>query len=310
VTLPPGVREAIETALEARLGRPSAVEDIAPISGGCISPVGRIRTSSGESFFLKWGGPNLPDALLAAEARGLRQLAATDTVRVPEVMAEGAPGDPPWLLLEWLEPGPATGTSWERLGRELAALHAVAAHAVGAHAAGASHFGASSPNFIGSLPQSNGPATSWPAFWRELRLEPQLRRAQDGGLMGEEDARRFKRLFAELDDLLAPADDEGPSLLHGDLWSGNVHMMEGGRPALVDPSAYHGHREVDLAMADLFGGFGRGFRASYEESWPLAPGYAPVRQAVYQLYYLLVHVNLFGRSYLERTLSTLAAAGF
>jgi fructosamine-3-kinase len=300
VTLPPAVRRAVESALEDRPGRPAAVEDVTPVSGGCISPVARLLTTSGESWFLKWGGPDLPDALLTAEARGLRQLAATRSVRVPEVVAEAAPGETPWLLMEWLEPGEATSASWERLGRELAALHRNSA----------TEFGADAPNFIGSLPQSNGPSTSWPEFWRDCRLEPQLRRARGAGLLGEEDNRRFQRLLSRLEELLAPAADEAPSLLHGDLWSGNVHMMEGGQPAVVDPSAYHGHREVDLAMAELFGGFGSGFRESYEESWPLAAGYAPVRRAVYQLYYLLVHVNLFGPSYLGRTRGALSAAGF
>ncbi len=133
--------------------------------------------------------------------------------------------------------------------------------------------------------------------------------ALDRGLMGDSDQRRFDDLFDHLDELLAVGNDDGPSLLHGDLWGGNVHMTDDGA-AIIDPSVYHGHREVDLAMAELFGGFGPGFHAAYDRAWPLPPGYDPTRRAIYQLYYLLVHVNLFGGSYLGRTRSTLRTAGF
>jgi len=132
---------------------------------------------------------------------------------------------------------------------------------------------------------------------------PQLERAYAGGYFAGPERRRFDRLLERLEEWLAPVAEEGPSLLHGDLWSGNVHVLASGEAALVDPSCYRGHREVDLAMTELFGGFGGGFRAAYEEAWPLLPGYAESRRAVYQLYYLLVHVNLFGDAYVNRTLS-------
>jgi fructosamine-3-kinase len=220
-------------------------------------------------------------------------------VRVPGVVASGGAGASAWLLLEWLEPGPATPRAWEDLGRALAALHRTRAE----------RFGADQDNYIGSLPQANGWSTSWPAFWRERRLGPQQEQAVGAGLLGSADARAFDRLSHRLDELLAPAADEGASLLHGDLWSGNVHMMDGGTAAVIDPSVYHGHREVDLAMAELFGGFGGRFRHAYEESWPLAPGYDPVRRSVYQVYYLLVHVNLFGPGYVGRTREALRRTG-
>ncbi|MDX1674517.1 MAG: fructosamine kinase family protein, partial [Longimicrobiales bacterium] len=207
--------------------------------------------------------------------------------------------DPPWLLLEWLEPGSGGPGAWRRLGAELAALHR--------H--GDDRFGADADNFIGSLPQANGRTDSWPDFWRDRRLEPQLRQAVDRGLMDDGDRRRFDALFDRLEEILAVGSEEGPSLLHGDLWSGNVHMTDDGA-AVIDPSVYHGHREVDLAMAELFGGFERGFFEAYDDGWPRTAGYAPTRRAVYQLYYLLVHVNLFGSGYVGRTRSALASAGF
>ncbi|HEX2092388.1 MAG TPA: fructosamine kinase family protein, partial [Longimicrobiaceae bacterium] len=162
-------------------------------------------------------------------------------------------------------------------------------------------------NFIGPLPQPNAPAAGWAEFWRDRRLEPQLRRARDAGHSPGPPA-DWERLFARLPGLLAPAERDGSSLLHGDLWSGNVVAGAGGEPWLVDPAAYRGHREVDLAMAGLFGGFSARFHAAYAEAWPLLPGYPEGRRAVYQLYYLLVHVVLFGGGYVERTRAALREA--
>lgn len=298
MTLPGPVQAGVERALEEWTGRPATCLRADAVAGGCISPTARIETDTGDTFFLKHGAPGLPAGLLKAEATGLRALATADAVRVPHVVGVGGEGARAWLLLEWLEPGPARDHTWTDLGRGLAALHQ--------HRAG--QFGAEADNFIGSLPQQNTPDDDWAGFWRARRLEPQLRSAVDAGLLDDRDRARFTRLFDHLDDSLATAHEDGPSLLHGDLWNGNVHPMHDGTAALIDPSAYHGHREVDLAMADLFGGFGAEFSAAYQAAWPLAPGYAPRRRAVYQLYYLLVHVNLFGAGYLNRTRRALAVA--
>jgi protein-ribulosamine 3-kinase len=299
VTLPGPVQAGVERALEEWTGHPATVRRAGGVAGGCISPTARIETDSGDSFFVKYGAPGLPAGLLEAEATGLRALASADAVRVPQVVGVGGEGSSAWLLLEWLEPGHARDRTWADLGRDLAALHQ--------HRA--ARFGAETANFIGSLPQRNTPADDWAAFWRARRLEPQLQAAVRAGLLDHRDRARFDRLFDHLHDSLAPAREDGPSLLHGDLWNGNVHPMADGRAALIDPSAYHGHREVDLAMADLFGGFPPAFRSAYEEVWPLAPGYEARRRAIYQLYYLLVHVNLFGRSYVGRTRGVLGEAG-
>ncbi len=296
--VPAEVRAGVESVLEERTGRRTAITEVKAVGGGCISPTARIRTAAGDLFFLKWLDGELPDSLLGAEAAGLHELAAAAALRVPEVIGVSRSSAPPWLLLEWLEPGAESRAGWERLGSGLAALHR----------SGAARFGAERQNFIGSLPQDNRPLSDWSEFWRELRLEPQLRRAEERGLLGMEDRRRFDDLYSRLSDLLSPAEEDGPSLLHGDFWSGNVLMLQAGDAAVIDPSVYHGHREVDLAMAELFGGFGSGFRAAYDASWPVAPGY-PTRRAVYQLYYLLVHVNLFGGGYVGRTRSALSDAG-
>lgn len=296
--VPDRVRAEVEEALASETGGADRIVRTAAVGGGCVSPAARVDTASGQSFFLKWGAPGLPGEMLTAEAAGLRALAAARAVRVPAVLACGGEGSGAWLVLEWLEPGRPDAGSWAALGRGLAALHDDRGDRIGGDA----------DNFIGPLPQSNTGAASWPEFWRDQRLRPHLTAAVRAGLLDHRDERRFEALFGQLDHLLAPAAEEGPSLLHGDLWSGNVHILGDGAPALIDPSVYHGHREVDLAMADLFGGFGREFRAAYEEAWPLLPGYEPVRRSVYQLYYLLVHVILFGAGYVSGTRRALEGA--
>lgn len=306
--IPAPVRKDVERTLGERTGRSVRLAQASRVGGGCVSPVARVETGEGDVFFLKWGAvettEDAPPGMLAAEAEALRALGATGTVRVPGVIDARDPaepdGGPLWLLMEWLEPGGARPGTWRELGQQLARLHRTSADS----------FGWDSDNFIGPLPQSNARTADWPAFWLANRLEPQLRRAVDGGLLGSEDTARFDRLFARLGEILAAAEAEGASLLHGDLWNGNVHVMHDGTAAIVDPSVYHGHREVDLAMSELFGGFGREFYDAYEDAWPVQPEYAGQRRPTYQLYYLLVHVNLFGGGYVGSMRSTLSGLGF
>src|SRR6185369_76069 len=162
-------------------------------------------------------------------------------------------------------------------------------------------------NFIGRLPQMNAqlddPRAGWAAFYRQRRLEPQLRRAADRGLASARMRRGFDRLFATLETLVGP--DEVPARLHGDLWGGNLMCDAAGAPCLIDPAVYGGHREIDLAMMRLFGGFGPRVFAAYDEAWPLADGHE-ARVDLYQLYPLMVHVNLFGGGYGASVESALA----
>jgi fructosamine-3-kinase len=234
--------------------------------------------------------------MFAAEAYALDQLRdhAAELV-VPHVIAHAeADGDAPaWLALEWLHPAPRSPEFLERLGRGLAQMH---------RASTDPSWGWDRDNFIGSLAQQNAPADTWLGFWRDRRLGPQLNLARRSGRLPGREA-DWERLFDRLPAILRPADEDGPSLLHGDLWSGNVLSTAMG-PALIDPATYRGHREADLAMADLFGGFGDRFHAAYGEVWPLQPGYE-ARRPVYQLYYLLGHVNLFGGGYVGQTAETL-----
>jgi protein-ribulosamine 3-kinase len=285
VGLPSAVRAEIEAALGHR------IEQAAPVSGGCINSAARLATGLGP-YFLKWCERGAAPTF-EAESRALECIRATNTVRAPLTVARGDR----WLLLEWLEPGQPSRVDWVGFGRQLAAMHRVK------H----TQFGGSEANFIGSLTQENGWSESWPAFWETRRLRPQLELALQHGRLGRADTQNFDRLFSELDDRLAVGQQDGASLLHGDLWSGNAHACSDGI-ALVDPSVYHGHREVDLAMAELFGGFPSAFREGYESQWPLQAAGWPQRRAIYQLYYLLVHINLFGSGYVAGTRNALALA--
>lgn len=277
--------EPIRRSLEAHFG---ALGEARAVGGGSISRAARVEGPDGP-FFLKFG-PHTPPGMFAAEAEGLEALAgAASGLVVPRVLSV----DEAWIALEWLEPAPRAAGFGEQLGRDLATLH----RSTGT-------WGWERDNFIGSLPQENTSAATWPEFWWARRLEPQLRRAR---ALGRLPAREhdWERLRDALPRLLAPAQEDGPSLLHGDLWSGNYLETSRG-PALVDPATYRGHREADLAMTELFGGFGADFYAAYEEAWPLRPGYRAERRAVYQLYYLLVHVNLFGGGYVQQTAELLS----
>jgi fructosamine-3-kinase len=290
--IPADLRAAVEHHLAAG-SRPVRIEQATRVGGGCISPAVRLETSAGP-FFLKWRDAGSPDGLLIAEARSLEALGEPGVVRVPAIEAV----ERDWLLLEWLEPGVSETSTWIQLGERLAALHRVMAASPGWPA----------DNFIGSLAQTNEPIADWPAFWAERRLLPQWDAVSRRGMFDASDGRSFDRLLEGLGEMLQAGRDDGASLLHGDLWSGNVHVMNDGVAALIDPSSCYGHREVDLAMAELFGGFDGVFHEAYRATWPLQPGYTE-RRDIYQLYYMLVHVNLFGRGYVAGTRSILARYG-
>jgi fructosamine-3-kinase len=281
--------------IEAR--RNDRVVSAAAVSGGCISNTARIDFASGAHAFLKWSSEELPGALLSEEARSLQAIAATETVRVPQVLELEIATDAQWLLLEWLEPGARRVADPAALGEQLAALHR--------HSS--AQYGWPSSNFIGSLPQSNTPTSDWSNFWREHRLRPQITMA--AGQLSAAERNRLERLADACERFLGVAQNDGPSLLHGDLWSGNLHVLTDGSAALIDPSSYYGHREVDLAMSRLFGGFPEAFYEAYQATWPSAIGLEE-RLLIYQLYYLLVHVNLFGGSYRAQTMAVVAALGF
>jgi fructosamine-3-kinase len=264
--------------LEAALG--GRVTAARPVSGGDINRAFAVTLDDGRRLFVKTNA-RAPAGMFAAEARGLAWLAEARALRVPAVLA----AEPGFLALELVVAARPALDFDERLGRGLATLHRF----------GAPRFGLDHDNFIGRLPQDNAPrGDRWADFYRERRLEVQLRIAADAGRASSRMRGGFARLFAALDELVGPP--EPPARLHGDLWAGNQLVDEAGAPCLCDPAVYGGHREIDLAMMHLFGGFAARVFAAYDEAWPLADGHA-ARVALYQLYPLMVHVNLFGGSY-------------
>lgn len=281
---------ALAGALAERLG--ARVVRAMPLAGGDINAAFRLELEGGRRVFMKTNR-SAPQGMFRAEARGLRWLAEARAVKLPEVLAVSGDDGPSFLVLELLEPAPRRSGFDEELGRSLAALHRASPRA----------FGLDHENFIGSLPQSNTAHARWAEFFRSERLAPQLERARRAGRVSSALERGFERLFARLDELVGP--EEPPARLHGDLWAGNLHVDAVGAPCLIDPAAYGGHREMDLAMMRLFGGFSERVFAAYAEVFPLAGGHAE-RVPLCQLYPLMVHVNLFGGGYagsVERALA-------
>ena len=273
---------AVEVAIGEALGAP--VVGARRIAGGDINEAYEIALADGRRLFAKTNRRS-PRGMFAAEARGLAWLAGAQALRVPTVIAASHEDTgPQFLVLELVTSGAPAPDFDERLGRGLAALHRV----------GAPGFGLDHHNFIGRLAQDNTPAPDWATFYRARRLEAQLGLAVDGGLATPRMRRGFERLWGALDGLVGPP--ELPARLHGDLWGGNLLCDERGHPCLIDPAVYGGHREVDLAMMRLFGGFGGRVFDAYQAAWPLADGHRE-RIALYQLYPLMVHVNLFGGGY-------------
>ncbi len=268
--------------------------EIAALTGAaCASAPGRSVAGGSINRCYYWpaaGGPmfvkvgaRAARAAFAAEADGLLELREARALRVPRVLATGATDAAAFLALEWIESGPADEACERRLGEGLAALHAVTAP----------RFGFRRDNTIGRTPQANAWAADWVEFFRERRLRPQLALAAQRGFglltgCGEQ-------LLAALPALLAGHAPRA-SLLHGDLWGGNWLASTAGEPVLLDPAVYYGDRETDLAMTRLFGGFSAAFYRAYEAAAPLPPG-AARRAALYNLYHVLNHANLFGGGY-------------
>lgn len=261
-------------------GRPFAPRTQKAVGGGCINST-VILSDGTRDYFVKCNHASKLD-MFEAEADGLAGLAATGAVRVPEAVCWGQAGGASYLVLERLDLGGRTNGA--EMGRRLAMLHRSVSE----------RFGWRRDNYIGATPQPNPESQDWTAFFREHRLGYQFDLAARNGHARNLQA-AGERLMASLDALLAHG--PVPSLLHGDLWTGNLGYLSDGTPAIFDPAVYYGDREADLAMSELFGGFGRDFYAAYQEAWPLDPGYA-TRKTLYNLYHILNHLNLFGSGYL------------
>ncbi|CUR54859.1 Aminoglycoside phosphotransferase [metagenome] len=268
---------ALARRAEELLG--SAVIATAPVAGGDICTANRLRLNDGRTVLMKTH-PHPPDGFFAAEARGLDWLRVEGGVPVPDVLA----ADHDCLILPWIEPGKVTNEVAAGFGRALAVTHAAAPAA----------YGLEDDGFIGRLPLPNATAPSWPEFYATRRVLPYLKLAADRGHIAPDHAAAVEGLIGRFTDLLP---DEGPARLHGDLWNGNVLWGHDAQIWLIDPAAYAGHREVDLAMLALFGlpNLPR-VLDSYQEAAPLTDGWED-RTGIYQLFPLLVHAAMFGGTY-------------
>jgi len=244
---------------------------------------------AGRRFFVKTNVAQRAP-MFEAEADGLAAIACTQAIRVPHPVAAGVAGGLAYLVLEWLEFG--------RGGRDAALGHALARM----HRNTGPRFGWHRDNTIGTTPQTNAWSEAWPAFFRDRRLAPQLALAAQRGHGGALQ-RKGERLQDALPALLAGHAPQ-PSLVHGDLWSGNAGRLASGEPVVFDPAVYYGDRETDLAMSELFGGFGADFYAAYDDAWPRADGHE-ARRTLYNLYHVLNHLNLFGGGYRAQAEATL-----
>lgn len=275
--------ESIQTGLCESLGNVSGLRWVRDLNGGDINRAALIQSGK-TNWFVKYHS-NAPAGMFEAEALALEKISATGCIRVPEAIAWGADNETSWLVLEYIElksNGPA-----ELLGEQLAAMHEITGDS----------FGWSDNNYIGTTPQLNQQTDNWIEFWRDYRLRPQLNMAQAAGF-GSRLFDSGERLLANLDQILR---DHKPaaSLLHGDLWAGNKAYTTSGTPVIFDPASYYGDRETDIAMTELFGGFGPEFYSAYQSHLPLPDGY-PLRRELYNLYHMLNHLNLFGAGYLSR----------
>ncbi|MDH4090637.1 MAG: fructosamine kinase family protein [Cyclobacteriaceae bacterium] len=272
-----GVRSLLDASEDIRL------LDFTFSTGGCINHGGRLRTTAGD-FFLKWNDARKFESMFKVEAAGLQLLRDTNTINIPEVLGYGVEGAFQFLLLAFIEQSYPSSRYWQKLGRQLALLHQ----------AQKDYNGLDHDNYMGSLKQYNQRNSSWSEFFIAQRLSVQVELAAAAGRVDNALVNSFQKLYTKLPSLLP---EETPSLLHGDLWGGNVMRDESGDPVLIDPAVYYGSREIDLAATRLFGEFDSAFYGAYEEAFPLHPGHAE-RIDLYNLYPLLVHLNLFGSSYL------------
>lgn len=280
--------EKIKARIEEKLN--SKIKSLSSLSGGCISDAFKVTTDNGLNFFLKYNSSASND-LFIKEANGLKELAKANTIRIPEVLSF----DEDYILLEYIPSGNKKKNFYREFGRRFAEMHKFTSESYGFY----------EDNYIGSNPQKNIPhekeKSSWVTFYFNKRILFQLQLAE--GLGNSTDALRkgISKLEDKIEDIIGGS-KEKPSLLHGDLWGGNYMVDEKGNAVLIDPAVYYGHREADLGMTKLFGGFSPEFYRAYNETFPLEDGYE-YRENIYKLYHVLNHLNLFGGGYYSQALS-------
>lgn len=276
--------DTIGDRLRDRVSPELSVQVLETLGGGSINTSLRIATNEG-NFFVKYNDANACPDMFRLEAENLNLLRQTKSVRIPEVIDTFAIEDKEVLVLEFIEAGTPHYDFWREFGQKLADLHQHSND----------YFGLSFDNYVGSLPQQNTATGTWVEFFITYRLDPLLRMAVDNQKADSDVVKKFESLYLKLPELFP---EEKPALLHGDLWSGNTMADLNGDAVIFDPAVYYGHREMDLAMSKLFGGFEYSFYEAYNEVYPLEKHWEQ-RVAICNLYPLLVHVNLFMGSYIQ-----------
>lgn len=279
----PEIKNKIESFLDVKINSSH------PVGGGCINDSQIITTSDNKSYFLKTNF-SCPSDMFFKEANGLKELSKPEVIKVPQVITV----DSNFILLENIKAGNRNKNFWENFGRNFARLHKCYSDS----------FGFFENNYIGSTEQLNladeNEKNSWKEFYLNKRLRFQINLAEKNNYLTDELTKAFGKLESKIDVIF----DDGikPSLLHGDLWSGNFILDDTGNAALIDPAVYYGDREADLAMTRLFGGFDQKFYSAYNEEFPLREGYQ-FRENIYKLYHVLNHLNLFGSGYYHQAVS-------
>ncbi len=269
-------------------GEPFSIQNHQALAGGDINNAQRI-SGHGQNYFVKTNHASYSE-MFSAEAKALKVMAKTNTLRVPEFICHGHYDRHCYLVLEYL-PLKARA-DMELFGQQLAAMHRCSSN----------NFGWTRDNTIGLTPQINNPCSDWIGFWRQQRLGYQLALAARNGYGGE--LQRYGERLLDGFHVLFASYNPDISMLHGDLWGGNFAALEHSEPVVFDPALYYGDRETDLAMTHLFGGFDTRFYSAYNDAWPLDSGYT-TRQELYNIYHILNHLNLFGASYLDQATHTI-----
>jgi len=280
--------------LAHQLPQYAPLESQRPQGGGDINDAWQLQTARGP-LFLKMNDARHYPGMFAREAEALKYLKVHSPFRIPTVISASEWEGQAFLLLEWIQPGPANGQTGEKLGRQLAEQHL--------HQS--AHFGWEKDNYMGKLVQPNRRTAQWAEFFASQRIEPLWRQARDQGFFSARDSRRLEEVLHRLEKWVP---QEPPALVHGDLWAGNFLVDQNGQPVLIDPALHFGHREADLAMMDLFGGFPAAAYEAYHRRYPLE-GEWEARLPLHQLYPLLVHVILFGGGYAGQVSAILGRFG-
>jgi len=288
--VPVSLKTRLEEEISRISGTTSVIHSSEPVGGGCINRSFRLRTNAGD-YFVKTNDAGLFPRMFETEMLGLNLLSETREIKVPHSYYCDKTDHIAFLIMEYIDSGTPVKNFWELFGQSLSRLHK--------H--NSEFFGLDHDNYIGSLQQSNRQQRDWVPFFVEERLEPLISLARDHNEIDQRTTQVFSLLFNKLDQLFP---SEPAALLHGDLWNGNYMVAPDGLPCLIDPAVYYGHREMDIAMTKLFGGFSPEFYNVYYESFPLETGWND-RIDLCNLYPLLVHLNLFGRSYLSSIQSIL-----